>query len=402
MKIKYKKIYAGINSVNGFSALGVSSGLKSEKKRDLALIICDEPCIAEAVFTKNKITAAPVKVAKKKMSGGLKKLILINSGNANACTGDEGIRAVKEIEKYLAGKYSIPESSVLSSSTGIIGVKLPVEKIRKGIDKLFLETNLKNFSGASEAIMTTDTFPKEYCVEAVCNGKKLFGIAGMAKGAGMISPDMATMLAFFVTDLSLDRASLKKAVQESANETFNCISVDGDMSTNDSVFCFAPPLRGKEKQEKYVVDAFREALLLCMDEIARMIVKDGEGATKFVEIKILGAKNKNDASLAASKIANSTLFKCALYGEDPNWGRIVAAAGASGASISEEKIDITFGGLKAVRNGRLAEGMEKKLAGYFKRKTMEIVVNLNIGSSSAKIYTCDLSLDYVKINAEYS
>ncbi len=402
MKYTFRKIKGGINSVNNCSALGVSAGIKKSGKKDLALILFDEGVLAEGVFTKNEISAAPVKVAGKKTAQGIKKAIIINSGNANACTGKEGMIAVKKIESYASEKLSVPESSVLSSSTGIIGVQMPVQKMKKGIDKLLAKAKEKNFTGAAEAIMTTDTFPKEYCIEVVSGGERLFRVAGMAKGAGMISPDMATMLAFFVTDIPLERAYLKKVLKECAGETFNCISVDGDMSTNDSVFCFAPSLKKKNSQEKHLKEAFREALMLCMDALARMIVTDGEGATKFVEIKIRGAKSKRDALRAASKIANSMLFKCALFGRDPNWGRIVAAAGASGARIKEEKVDITFGKLKAVKGGKLLSGAERKLKEYFKRKNMEITVDFNLGKESAKIYTCDLSIDYVKINAEYN
>ncbi|RMF93008.1 MAG: bifunctional glutamate N-acetyltransferase/amino-acid acetyltransferase ArgJ [Candidatus Schekmanbacteria bacterium] len=402
MKIKYRKIKKGLNSISGVKALGVSSGIKGNNRLDLAMIFFDEPFMAEAVFTKNKIKAAPVKVAKAKVSKGLKKIILINSGNANACTGEEGIKRVNEIEKYAAEKFGVSQSAVISSSTGIIGVQIPIDKIRKGIDSLFQRAAKKEFFGAAEAIMTTDTFPKEFGVEVFINGKKKFSIAGMAKGAGMIAPDMATMLSFIATDLPLERQFLKRTLRDTVDKTFNCITIDGDMSTNDSVFCFAPPLERGKKPQKYILDAFKRSLSICMDELAKKIVEDGEGSTKFVEIKIEGAKSTKDAKTVASKIANSLLFKCALFGKDPNWGRIAASAGASGAEIYEEKIDIYFGKMKAVSSGKFKEEYRKKLIDYFKRKNMEITVDLNIGNGSAKVYTCDLSFDYVKINSEYN
>ncbi|MBI5376767.1 MAG: bifunctional glutamate N-acetyltransferase/amino-acid acetyltransferase ArgJ [Candidatus Schekmanbacteria bacterium] len=403
MKIKIKDISGGINSVPGYKALGVRAGLKKANKPDLAMIICEKPVVTAGIFTRNRVCAAPVKVAKTKINRGFKRLVLINSGNANACTGDNGIIAVKRIEKYTSKKFNIKEGEIISCSTGIIGQQLPVEKIFAGVDKLAEKLAKGDYSDAAKAIMTTDTFEKEVALEVRVGSLTSFRVAGFAKGAGMIAPNMATMLAFIVTDCSLKRATLRNIMRECAERTFNRITVDGDMSTNDTVLCLASTT-DKESigNENKIIFAFKSAISVCMERLARMIVADGEGATKLIEVEVVNAKTENDAKKIASKIANSNLFKTAVYGESPNWGRIIAAAGAAGVKIDDDKIDIAFGNIKTVRKGIAVQGTTQKLRSYLKEKIIKITVNINKGSYSCKFLTCDMTPEYVKINAEYS
>ncbi|MBA2847905.1 bifunctional glutamate N-acetyltransferase/amino-acid acetyltransferase ArgJ [Thermosulfuriphilus ammonigenes] len=387
----------------GFLFSALSAGIKKESRLDLALIYSEVPARAAGVFTTNKIKAAPVILAEERLLSNKLQAILINSGNANACTGEEGLIAARETAAYVAKNLRISENLVITSSTGVIGIPLPKDKIINKIPFLVASLSPDGLSQVAEAILTTDTFKKVYAKRINIKGKEVT-ILAVAKGAGMIAPNMATMLAFALTDINIEKESLKEALKKAVSQTFNRITVDGDTSTNDSVIIMANSLAKNEmisyKDKEYKI--FYEALEEIFDKLSFMIVKDGEGATKVVDIIVTGAKDEVQALKASKTVANSLLVKTALFGEDPNWGRIMAALGRSDIQIDPSRISISFDDIEIVSQGKgCGEKAEKKAHLVMKKDYFKIKINLNIGKAVSLIRTCDLTYDYVKINAEY-
>ena len=380
----------GVCASEGFFADGVSAGLKPNNAKDMAFIYSSEECEVASVFTTNKMTAAPIRHFRAK--GEFKtNFILINSKNANAMTGKAGITDIDEILETISGV-----TNPLMSSTGVIGVRLPKEKIIEGA-KLF-DFMQRDGAAAAKAIMTTDTFSKEIAFEVKLDDGSTFSIGAMAKGAGMINPAMATMLCFITTDANVDASEMQEILDEATLTTFNAASVDGDTSTNDTVL-----LLSNAKSGSYDREAFRDALHKIMHFLALEMVRDGEGATKLVTYNVSGAKDDAEAEVVAKALSDSLLVKTALYGEDPNWGRIASTVGASGAECSEETLKISFDNLCVYDSGKLYfdEAMEKKAAVVMSHSKFTISCDLGVGSGSFKAYGCDLGHEYVKINADY-
>jgi len=367
----------------GFKASAIASGIKKSGKLDLALFYSLLPAKASCRFTANRIKAAPIKVNKKHlMAGNNFQAIIVNSGNANAFTGPAGFKDAEETAKAMAEILSLKKREVLVNSTGIIGKRLPVSRIKKVILPLVKGLSVSGISAASKAIMTTDTFAKGATAKFNI-GDKTVTICGIAKGAGMIAPNMATMLCFILTDADITQNALNKAVAVSVDNSFNCITVDGCMSTNDSVMVLANGAAGNASiGTNSNFNVFLNGLQEVCLRLAKMVVKDAEGATKFIKITVHGARNLKDAKLAALSIANSNLFKAAVYGENPNFGRIVSALGASNASVKEELLKIKVSPLS--------------------RREINVDVSLGVGKSRAVVYTSDLTPEYIRINAEYN
>lgn len=393
---------AGLVCPTGFKLSVSEAGIKKSKRPDMALIYSEKEAVTSAMFTTNRIKGAPVKLDIDRIKSGRGRAILINSGNSNVMTGKKGIRDAIEMAALTARHLRIPEELVYVCSTGVIGVLLPMERIRQKIPFLTKALGSASPFDTARAIMTTDTFPK-VSKRLVKVGKTTGRILGIAKGAGMIAPNMATMLSFFMTDIAIEKNSLKKAFKEAVNCSFNRITVDGDMSTSDSAFIMANGMLGNKaiKEGSRYYGGFKEALCALAYELSKMIVKDGEGATKLIEIELRGAKTEKDALSAAFAIANSNLVKTAIYGADVNWGRIMAALGSSGVDIKEERTDIYFGDVKIVSRG-IATGKEKEAKKLLEGSEIKITVNLNSGVSKADVLTCDLTEEYVKVNAEYT
>ena len=380
----------GICAVEGIYASGVNAGFKKDGF-DLGFIRSDKEMDIVYLFTTNKFQAAPIKYVLLK---NIKKtnFILANSKNANALTGEDGIKDIVEILEFLSTKILV--KNPLMSSTGVIGVRLDKEKIKKGIEKF--DFNERNSNKFAKAIMTTDSFPKVVAFEVEGEFGK-FRIGGVAKGAGMINPAMATMLCFITTDANIPENEMKEILSEINEVIFNAISVDGDTSTNDSVFLMTT------RSADYEKEAFREALKKVMQKLALDIVRDGEGATKAVAFVVSGAKDKNEAKIVAKNLTNSLLVKTALFGEDPNWGRIASTVGASGVECYEKRLKIAFENVVVYDRGKIIfdRETERKAHEIMKRKEFKIYVDLGIGDGEFTAYGCDLSYDYVKINAEY-
>ena len=385
----------------GFLLSGVAAGLKKNEKKDLALIFSTVAARASAIFTKNLIKAAPLLVAEERIGGGLCQAIIINSANANACTGQRGYRDSLDVANSLSRRLGIDESLVIPSSTGVIGERLPAGKIKKSIPKLLRGLGEGNALEAAEAIMTTDAFPK-YASRQFSVGKKTATVSAIGKGAGMICPNMATMLCFIMTDLNIGRKALSKALSAAAEGSFNTMTVDGDTSTNDSVFILANGVLGNEKitEKSGDYEKFVEALSSLCGEIAEMIVSDGEGATKVVRISVTEAKTERDAEKIARTIATSQLVKTAFYGEDANWGRIVAAAGRAGVKFNPDKIKLHFDGIEVFSKGVRSQP-ESRFARVFKKPSFTVTLSLGEGKKSYSLITSDLSHKYVSINSDY-
>ena len=381
----------GVIAADGFFCDGVSAGLKANAAKDMAFIYSDISCEIAATFTTNKMSAAPLKHFKQK--GDFKtNFVLINSKNANAFTGQAGIDDIDEILATLPCEVINP----VMSSTGVIGVRLPKEKIIQGAT--LFDLSKKEHTNAAQAIMTTDTFSKEISLRIELSDGTAFNMGAMAKGAGMINPAMATMLCFITTDASVTKAQMQDILDDVVKTTFNAASVDGDTSTNDTVM-----LLSNAKSGVYNEAAFREALHTMMQFLALEMVRDGEGATKLVTYKVSGAKDDKEAQTVAKALSDSLLVKTALYGEDPNWGRIASTVGASGAECSEESLKISFENLCVYDSGKLyfdAE-MEEKASLVMKRDRFSISCDLGVGEGSFTAYGCDLGHEYVKINADY-
>ena len=390
-----------MKNVPGFLLSGVSAGLKKNKERDLALIFSTVPARASAIFTKNLLKGAPVLVGKERIAGGFCQAIIINSVNANAFTGQRGYEDSLEVANTLSGRLGIDESLVIPSSTGVTGEWLRVGKIKKSIPKLIKGLGEDNVREAAEAIMTTDSFPK-YASRQFSMGGKTATVSAIGKGAGMICPNMATMLCFIMTDLNVGRKALSKALAVAASGSFNAITVDGDTSPNDSVFILANGVLGNKQITEKSGDygKFVDVLSSLCGEIAGMIVSDGEGATKVVRINVTEARTERDAEKVARTVATSQLVKTAFYGEDANWGRIVAAAGRAGVKFDPEKIKLYFGGVEVFSKG-VRSKPESRFASVFKKPSFTVTLSLGEGKAAYSILTSDLSHKYVSINSDY-
>ncbi len=401
-----KRVAGGICAPKGYVSAAIPCGIKKpgSKKKDLALVYSEVPAAAAGVFTTNKVKAAPVKVSAAHLRSGDIRAVIANSGNANACTGCTGIEHAKQMTADVAEALDLVETQVLVCSTGIIGVPMPMERIRNKIPKLVQGLSRKEGAAAARAIMTSDTKSKSIGVR-VKIGKTPVHIGAMAKGAGMICPNMATMLCVVTTDARIEKEELKRTAKEATERSFNRITVDGDMSTNDTVFVLANGLAGNRsiRNGSKASRDFREALVYVMDEMARAIVKDGERVTKFVEVQVKGGRTIRDAQKVAEAVANSTLVKCSWNGEDPNWGRIMDVIGYSGGRISEEMIDIYFGGKNACRHGIVAPTPVAELVKEVKKDSFIVLIDLNSGNGEYSVYSSDISPEYVDFNrAEYS
>ncbi len=394
-----KPLDGGLEHVKGYSYSAIKAGIRYPDRLDFSLIASKEPCHAAGVFTTNKICAAPVRLCRERIAGAIHG-ILINATNANAATGAEGYRNARTLAAAAAKELGVKEDSILMASTGIIGVQLPVDKMVKAIPSLVGSLSDEQATAIPLAIMTTDTFPKARAASfATSRGE--FAVAGTAKGAGMIAPNMATLLAFLVTDAPIGRSDLDAIFRRCIGKTLNSITIDGDMSTNDTAILLSPASK-PPLTEKADLAAFEEALYHVLFGLGELIVTDAEGATKLARITVTGAKNDDDARKAARAISESLLVKTALFGKDPNWGRIACAAGYSGAEVDEESIAIMIEDEPLYQNGAPVPGAAARLKEILERRSFTITVDLGKGAASATFLTSDISYDYVRINAEYS
>ncbi len=388
-------------TVPGFRVSAVSAGLKKDNALDMALIYSERDAVAAGVFTTNQIQAAPVIVSRKHISDNRARAIIANSGNANACTGETGLNDSRDTARITANLLGVSANDILVASTGVIGQSMDMRRVANAVPRLVSELSEEAIPLAAKAIMTTDSFPKISSFEGHTDGKR-YRITGIAKGAGMIMPNMATMLCFIITDLAIKAGQLEEAVSGAVNNTFNRITVDGDTSTNDTVLVLANGMAGNSILTETEEERFSCALKDIMASLARMIVKDGEGATKLVEIHVKGASSKSDASKAARTVANSNLVKTAFYGHDPNWGRIMAALGRSGIKIREQDVEIFVDDVQIVSGGMgCGTVAETRAAELMSKDEFTLAVNLNQGIYQDKIVTCDLSHEYITINSDY-
>lgn len=390
-------------NVPGFLANGISVGIKEGQQKDLGLIHSTIPAKVAAVFTKNTFKAAPVIIDAERVKKGIAQSIITNSGCANAATGKEGYQDALYVSAALSRQLKIKEELVLIGSTGVIGKRLPVKKIESGIGKLVKGLNEFGIEDAEKAMMTTDKYPK-IAIRRGIVGAKDITICGIAKGAGMIEPGMATLLTYVMTDALIDTKALNTVFHQAIDSTFNTISVDGCMSTNDTAIILANGLAGNNPLERAQarLQRFRDMLSDVLMELSQAVVKDGEGATKFISVLVEGAKARSDARRAAYAIANSNLVKTAFFGEDPNWGRIIAALGSSGIPMEREKISLSIGGMLVFSQDTPTNLNLNKLREIFQKDRIDVHVQLGGGDKSYCVYTSDLSYDYVKINADYS
>jgi glutamate N-acetyltransferase/amino-acid N-acetyltransferase len=392
MKAFLTRIGGSVTAPRGFRAAGVAAGIKVSGKKDMALIVSNGPATVAATFTTNQVKAAPVKLSMRHAKTGKACAIIANSGNANACTGSAGVIHARAMAVGVARRLGCAESHVLVCSTGRIGVNLPIVKVESGIKQLLGVLSPHGGSAAAEAIMTTDTFAKEIAVQFKAGGKTI-RVGGIAKGAGMIQPNMATMLCFVTTDAAIPRAALQKSLTHAVNHSFNRVTVDSDTSTNDTVILLANGMAGAPPLAK-----FQEALDFVCLELAKMIVRDGEGVTKFVTVNVHGAASDRDAEFAARAVANSVLVKTSWCGGDPNWGRILDALGYSRARIDEDLVDIAYNGVPAVRGGMATRTPLAKLKKIVAQPTFTIDIHLHLGLGHCAMHTCDLTEKYVELN----
>lgn len=398
-----KKIEGWLTAPQGFLAAGVKAGIKVSGNHDVAVIYSTVPAACGAVFTQNKMCAAPVHVSREVNQGSYAQAIVVNSGCANACTGEQGYTDAKKMQGHAAELLGIKPEEVFVCSTGVIGQFLPMDKLLTGIADAVDAMDENEGESCALAIQTTDTFIKKSAYEVEIDGKKVT-IAGIAKGAGMIHPNMATMLTFITTDAAIAPDVLKRAVKAAADKSFNMVVVDGDTSTNDSMIVLANGLAENEiilSEEHPDYPVFFEALKACATDLAKLIARDGEGATKFLEVNVCGAASWEDAKICAMAIAKSPLVKTAFFGEDPNWGRIVCAAGYSGAAMNAEKVNLDIGGIRLVENGMNCNVPAEKLAPIMSEHDIQMNIDLAAGNETATVWTCDFSYEYVKINGEY-
>jgi len=398
-----KKIDGWVTTPQGFVAAGVKAGIKKSGKEDVAVIASTVPAAVGAVFTQNMMASPSVLVSKEFAKNDFARAIVVNAGNANACTGEQGLQDARMMANLTAEAIGAQTEEVLVCSTGVIGHFLPMEKIEKGIKDAVSALSVKGGESAADAIQTTDTFVKRSAYEFVLGGKTVT-IAGVAKGSGMIHPNMATMLAFVTTDAAIEPSLLKKMTKYVADRSFNMVVVDGDTSTNDAMIVLA-----NGQAENSLIDSashpdyetFFQALLAISQDLAKLIARDGEGATKFLAVNVTGATDFVEAKTIAMAIAKSPLVKTAFFGQDPNWGRIVCAAGYSGANFLPEKMSVALNNVTIFKNGMSVKADEKQLQEVMAQKDIVITVDLGKDKAEATVWTCDFSYDYVKINAEY-
>lgn len=395
-------IPGGVAAPFGFRAGGIRCGIKKSKK-DLALIYSEKPAEAAGMFTKNRFKAAPVILTSSYLKSGKKRAVIINSGNANAATGRRGLEDAKKVSSALAARLGIPAGQALVLSTGVIGRFLEVEKIVKSIGRLSESLSRGGSTSAAEAIMTTDTLAKEKAVKFAAGGAEV-RLGGIAKGAGMIAPELATMLCVLATDAAVGKSALQRALRSSVEKTFNSINVDGECSTNDAVLILANGAAGNRRIREGTADfkRFRNALDHVCAGLARMLVADGEGATRLVEVRTDGARTVSDARKVCSSVSNSLLVKTAVSGENPNWGRIVSAAGASGACVEPARFSLSIGGCVFFSEGEPVDFIEEAAAAEMKKREIIIHISLGLGGKSWSMLFPDISVDYVKINMGYS
>lgn len=396
-----------ITNVQGFVAAGISAGFKKSGKKDLALIYSKTPAVATAVFTMNLVKAAPLVLDMEHIKNNNTQAIIINSGNANACTGQEGYNNALKTAELVAGKLGLNTRDILVHSTGVIGVQLNMDVMNSGIESIVKELDDKSGQLAAEAIMTTDTFSKTVCVEIELNGKPV-RIAGMSKGSGMIHPNMGTMLGVVVTDANIEKELLDKIFKDIVEDTYNMISVDGDTSTNDMGVVIANSLANNDKlivEENEDTKKFKDALKYVNKELAMLIAKDGEGATKLIEVHVKNARSIVDAKKSAKAVVISSLVKTAIFGSDANWGRILCAVGYSGAELIVDNVEIFLKSgediIQVAKNGAGIEFSEEYATKILKEEKVEIIIDLHDGEYSTIAWGCDLSYDYVRINADY-
>ena len=386
---------------NGFQAAGVAAGLKKNGRNDLGLIVSRVPATAAGVFTQNRVQAAPVVLDRERIKTGVCQAILVNSGNANCCTGTQGMQDARETAGLMASSLGIPEESVLVASTGVIGQPLPVDKIQKALPFLIQSLHPEGFMQLAQAIMTTDTVPKVVSREGMLDNRG-FTITGTAKGAGMIAPNMATMLCFVCTDAGATADQLHQCLHASVQQSFNRITIDGDTSTNDTALILANGLSGAVIRNPADLAAFQAVLDDVLVTLAKMLVKDGEGATKLVEIRVQGAATERDARKIADTVAGSNLVKTAIFGEDANWGRILAAAGRAGVAFDPEQMDIFFNDVLMFSQGSgRGTAVEDEVTKVLKLPEFVITIDLHSGQCRTSVWTCDFSVEYVRINADY-
>lgn len=404
-----KVIEGGVTAAQGFLAAGLSAGIKKGNTKDMAMLYSKVPCEAAGTFTTNIVKAAPVKWDQKIVYESEKaQAVICNSGIANACTGEEGFGYCKETAKAASLALNIPEDSVLVASTGVIGQQIPIEKIKKGIENMapLLSESIGAGTLAAEAIMTTDTVKKEIAVEVEIDGKNVT-VGGMCKGSGMIHPNMCTMLGFVTTDACISKQLLQEALSQDVKDTYNMVSVDGDTSTNDTVLLLANGMAENpeinEKNEDY--QKFCEALNYINTTLAKKIAGDGEGATALFEVRIIGAESKEQAVTLSKSIVTSSLTKAAIYGHDANWGRILCAMGYSGAQFDPEKVDLYFeskaGKIQIIENGVAVDYSEEEATKILSEDAVTAIADVKMGDCTATAWGCDLTYDYIKINADY-
>jgi len=389
--------------VNGFLFSGISTGIKKDGRRDLGLIYSEVPARIAGLFTTNAVKAAPVLLDLERIRGSLCQALIVNSGNANACTGAQGMKDARRICALVAKELGIREKSVFTASTGVIGSPLPMNKIEKRIPELIKALSPEGWMKTVEAIMTTDTYPKVEVATCLIKGEKV-KLCGMVKGAGMIRPDLATMLSFLVTDANLEAPLLQRMLKKAAEDSYNRITVDGETSTNDTVLLLANGKAGHPSLSRLDREAevFQSMLSEVCLNLAKSVVKDGEGATKLIEVLVQGARSNEDARQAAYAVAHSPLVKTAFFGEDANWGRILSALGHCGAQVDPERIDIFFDKIPVTRRGTgTGAQSEQKASRVLKSRSVKVTVDLHQGNSKFSVLTTDLSIEYVKINASY-
>lgn len=397
--LSWQRTSGGVTAPRGYLAAGVHCGIK-QRKPDLALLVSESLATVAGVFTTNRIKAAPVRWCQEVVRRGVARAVVVNSGNANACTGDRGWRDAQEMAECTAQALGIPAEQVLVASTGVIGVPLPMEALRRGIP-LAARSLSRSGDQAAEAILTTDAFPKTSAAVTTVGGVQVT-VGGMAKGAGMIHPRLATTLCFLTTDAAVPAPVLQRALERAVSESFNRITVDGDTSTNDTVLVLAngqaqaPPVEGGED-----LDRFTEALTAVAQDLARMVVRDGEGAQRLVEVVVEGARDQADAERAAFAVATSLLVKTMLHGGEPNWGRVVAAVGYSGAEVDERRVAVWFGDVQVVHGGVGVAGVFEQAAQALRRPEVLLRLDLGLGPGRARVWTCDLGEEYVRINGSY-